>query len=207
MMQMISPLSIGSNAPLRCRNGNDGSKRHYMSSTREALIACLLDACETAGNHMVLHRLEETEPGWIFGPKWQLLEPSWESNFFHANIQKSAKDEGRMMRVLTEFSVQNLSDGMAASASITALMEARILSRANDPEAVNVVIAVLQTLQLLLQQTFGFTEFASALEKSDGVEQLALCLKSDDEDMRFQTALVLLHGEASIAARQWPCRP
>ena len=29
----------------------DGSKLHYMSKTREALIACVLDACEVAGNH------------------------------------------------------------------------------------------------------------------------------------------------------------
>ena len=172
----------------------DGSKRHYMSSTREALIACLLDACDTSGNSMVLHRLEETEPGWIYGPKWQLLETSWESHFFHSNIQASGKDEAKMMRVLTEFSVQNLGDSQQAAPSIVALFASKILMRANDPDAVNVVIAVLQTLQLLLQQTYGFLEFSAAMAQHDGAAQLAACLRSDDEDMRFQTALVMIHA-------------
>ena len=98
------------------------------------------------------------------------------------------------MRVLTEFSVQNLSDSKEAAPSIAALFQSRILARATDPEAVNVVIAVLQTMQLLLQQTYGFLEFSSAVEKHDGAEQLAECLRSDDEDMRFQTAIVLIRA-------------
>jgi hypothetical protein len=69
-----------------------------------------------------------------------------------------------MMRVLTEFSVQNLSDSKEAAPSIAALFKSKILARANEPEAVNVVIAVLQTIQLLLQQTYGFLEFASAVQ-------------------------------------------
>lgn len=179
----------------------DGSTRHYMSSTREALITCMLDACQAAGNHAVLHRLEETEPGWTYGPRWSLLEPSWESNYFHQNMQPQKRpDEDHLMKVLTEFSVQNLCDDKAAGSSILALFQAGLLSRADDPACVNLVIATLQTLQLLLQQTYGFLEFARAMEASGGADQLALCLRSDDEDMRFQATLVILR--ASVHHRE-----
>eukprot|EP01050_Picozoa_sp_SAG11_P000204 SAG11_NODE_4_length_33019_cov_28.098909_31_plen_120_part_00 len=91
----------------------------------------MLDACEAAGNHSVLHRLEETQPGravlrrlvphpnhcvvlmlvlpdHLYGPKWLLLDTSFENNYFHANLQTKAKDadEEGILPILTKFSVQ-----------------------------------------------------------------------------------------------------
>ena len=173
----------------------DGSMRHYMSRTREALIACLFDSCEAAGNCAVLHRLEETEPGWTYGPRYTLLEPTWEANYFHRVLQqKSKSEEEHLTKVLTEFSVQNLCDDKDAATSLTAILANGMLNRANDPEGVNVVIAALQSIQLLLQQTYGFLAFAAAMEQHCGAAQLALCLQSDDEDMRFQASLVVVRA-------------
>eukprot|EP01052_Picozoa_sp_SAG31_P006400 SAG31_NODE_294_length_18242_cov_28.418949_12_plen_103_part_00 len=73
--------------------------------TREALIACLIDTCADAGNVRVLARLEETDQSFLFGPKWALLEPKFEKEYFHVNIL-NPKTEERMLKALTEFSVQ-----------------------------------------------------------------------------------------------------
>ena len=156
----------------------DGSRLNYMCQTREALIACLLDACAEAGNDAVLARLEDTQPNWIYGPKWQLLEPMFEANYFHFNVQSSKFTEGDdQVALLSAFSVQNLHDGVSAGASLDALFKSRFLSRCEDPEMVNLVIATLQTMQMLLQQTFGFMEFAAAMRRHDGNQQLTQCLR------------------------------
>ena len=55
----------------------------------------------------MLHRLEETQPEHLYGPKWTLLETSFENNYFHANIQNS-KSEEDLLQILAKFSVQNL---------------------------------------------------------------------------------------------------
>ena len=174
----------------------DGSKVHYMCKTREAVIACLLDGCERAGNTSVLLRLEETQPGWCYGPKWQLLEEQFENGYFHENVQHPKGDvlsheTGSLLSVLNEFSVQNLGDGEQSAVSTVSLLQHRLLDQAGNPEHVNIVLATLQTLQLLLKQSQGFLAFGESLRAVDGAKQLATCLESDDEDMRYQVLLLL----------------
>ena len=171
----------------------DGDTLNYMCKTREALIACLIDTCGDAGNLRVLARLEETDQSFLYGPKWSLLEPKFEKEYFHVNIL-NPKTEERMLKALTEFSVQNLMDAPVAGELLDALMTRNLLGKCNDPEQVNIVIATLQSLQSLVQLTFGFTKLAEVLRKSNGTAQLAACLKSDDEDMRYQTLLVMFHA-------------
>jgi DnaJ family protein C protein 13 len=171
----------------------DGSTLHYMSKKREALIACLLDACESAGNYSVLHRLQETRPDHLYGPKWTLLETSFENNYFHANIQGSKSDDS-LLQILSTFSLQNLRDNPMTAITLEKILGMRLLLKCNEPECVNIVIATLQAMQLLLQQNHGFAGFAQAMEANDGAEQLAACITADDEDMQFQTVLVIMRA-------------
>eukprot|EP01052_Picozoa_sp_SAG31_P006401 SAG31_NODE_294_length_18242_cov_28.418949_13_plen_268_part_00 len=69
-----------------------------------------------------------------------------------------------------------------------------VQEKCNDPEQVNIVIATLQSLQSLVQLTCGFVKFADVLRKTSACAQLAACLNSDDEDMRYQTLLVIFHA-------------
>ena len=71
----------------------DGSKLNYMCRSREAFIACMLDSCAECGNTRVLHRLEPTEPSWVYGPKWSILESKFEKDYFHVNLTSPKSEE------------------------------------------------------------------------------------------------------------------
>jgi DnaJ family protein C protein 13 len=171
----------------------DGSKLNYMCRSREAFIACMLDSCAECGNTRVLHRLEPTEPSWVYGPKWSILESKFEKDYFHVNLT-SPKSEERFVKALTEYGVQNLMDAPVAGMILKSLFAGKYIGSVDDPEKVNVVIATLQATQSLVQLISGFITFEQIMAETGGAAQLAACLQSDDEDMRVQTLLLMFHA-------------
>lgn len=98
-------------------------------------------------------------------------------------------------------------DNPIAAVSLDSILGMRLLLKCNEPESVNIVIAALQSLQLLLQQSHGFARFAEAMEDHDGAAQLAACISQDDEDMQFQTVLVIMRASHLRGAFETPGSP